>query len=252
MVDRLTEDELEFVRMAVECQVGVHLESLLGDRTFRQEMRERAPIFTGPALIQGLLAKLGSGVELDEAQWGLALKRLAHDALPKYRQEFPDFDDDPVLPPGFEDVSWHNDTCPSWWSKSRRVIAFVDYKNITKRKNETPQFSFCMTNEHAEFVENGVPRVCTDDREEWLAAMLVCPEYTEEQRARIDKLHAGIRNSRTHMAVVDCVDRVDTNADGQLVRIAPDDLRMRFDVRSAAHVQVYKLKVVCWNDAAKE
>jgi hypothetical protein len=43
--------------------------------------------------------------------------------------EFPDFDlaTLPAMPEGFEDVSWHNDTCPSFIDEARGLIVFVDY-----------------------------------------------------------------------------------------------------------------------------
>jgi hypothetical protein len=48
-----------------------------------------------------------------------------------YQTEFPDFDDHAsaaqLLALGFADISWHNDTCPSF--ERGGVIVFVDYIN---------------------------------------------------------------------------------------------------------------------------
>jgi hypothetical protein len=48
-----------------------------------------------------------------------------------YQEEFPDFDDHEsaarLLALGFVDISWRNDTCPSF--ERNGVIVFVDYIN---------------------------------------------------------------------------------------------------------------------------
>ena len=63
---------------------------------------------------------------------------------PKYLAEFPDFDAsefaEQVKALGFDDVSWHNDSCPSF---NRYVwTVFVDYTDSSLREfPECPQFS---------------------------------------------------------------------------------------------------------------
>lgn len=48
--------------------------------------------------------------------------------IPRYRREFAEFGLlDIVIPEGFEDVSWHNDSCPSFACDALGVYLFVDY-----------------------------------------------------------------------------------------------------------------------------
>ena len=54
-----------------------------------------------------------------------------------YRQEFPDFDNVITLPDGWEDVSWKNDVCPSFFNKEKKVILYLDYEDPAKRENAT-------------------------------------------------------------------------------------------------------------------
>lgn len=53
-----------------------------------------------------------------------------------YRQEFPDFDFEvPAIVTtewGFEDVSWHNDTCPSF--ECDVFVLWIDYTDAEKRE----------------------------------------------------------------------------------------------------------------------
>lgn len=46
-----------------------------------------------------------------------------------YRKEFPDFPeaDMPALPEGFEDMSWHNDACPSFQHEAKGLCLWIDY-----------------------------------------------------------------------------------------------------------------------------
>ncbi len=74
--------------------------------------------------------------------------RLAGDALPKWRREFPDFPaaDMPELPAFAIDSSWHNDSCPSFMiagdAIGAHVMLFVDYADKAKREfPDTERFS---------------------------------------------------------------------------------------------------------------
>jgi len=61
-----------------------------------------------------------------------------------YREEFPDFDpaDMPAIPDGFDDVSWHNDTCPSFLNDRAGLIIFVDFADPDRREfPECPRFT---------------------------------------------------------------------------------------------------------------
>jgi hypothetical protein len=63
---------------------------------------------------------------------------------PKWKVEFPDFDDEPpaawLAEHSFEDVSWHNDVCPSWLCDV--FTLYVDYADPEKRDHpEAARFS---------------------------------------------------------------------------------------------------------------
>jgi hypothetical protein len=50
-----------------------------------------------------------------------------------YATEFPDFDLDVAIPPGWADISWHNDVCPSWATGTGWKV-FVDYRGEADRE----------------------------------------------------------------------------------------------------------------------
>lgn len=61
-----------------------------------------------------------------------------------YRTEFPDFPPAtmPAIPAAFDDVSWHNDSCPSFLNESLGLIIFVDYADPERREfPECPRFN---------------------------------------------------------------------------------------------------------------
>lgn len=61
-----------------------------------------------------------------------------------FRTEFPDFDPAtmPAIPSGFDDVSWHNDMCPSFLNEAAGLIIFVDYVDCKEREfPEIPRFT---------------------------------------------------------------------------------------------------------------
>lgn len=67
-----------------------------------------------------------------------------------FQIEFPDFDAAtmPAIPAGFEDVSWHNDTCPSFLNETAGLIIFVDFANPSDREfPETVRFTLHTYNE---------------------------------------------------------------------------------------------------------
>ena len=54
-----------------------------------------------------------------------------------YREEFPDYDDELIIPDGWEDNSWHNDACPSIMTEYRTdkwCEIFQDYKDEDLRE----------------------------------------------------------------------------------------------------------------------
>lgn len=44
-----------------------------------------------------------------------------------YKTEFPDFHLPVLIPEGFEDNSWHNDTTPTWYNTDYHFHLFIDY-----------------------------------------------------------------------------------------------------------------------------
>jgi hypothetical protein len=52
-----------------------------------------------------------------------------------YQAEFPDFAPEtmPAIPAHWEDVSWHNDSCPAFWAATD-VLVFIDYEDRTQRE----------------------------------------------------------------------------------------------------------------------
>lgn len=92
-----------------------------------------------------------------------------NNVTPRYKQEFPDFNLDVVLPEGFEDVSWHNDTCPSFQHNELDVIIYIDFAEPSKREHEeTLRFSL-ITTEDGKLTDNREDLAYTDDFAEILA-----------------------------------------------------------------------------------
>lgn len=60
--------------------------------------------------------------------------------FPLLAKEFPDFDQAtlPTIPAGFEDISWHNDACPSFEHKGLGLHLFVDYEDPEEREMASP------------------------------------------------------------------------------------------------------------------
>lgn len=70
------------------------------------------------------------------AAWGLAKAKYLTAA--PFEVEFPDFDakDMPEIPAGFDDVSWHNDSCPSFMNEAAGLILFVEHIDPAQRDFE--------------------------------------------------------------------------------------------------------------------
>lgn len=63
--------------------------------------------------------------------------------MERYREEFPDFDYDLPTIEGFEDISWHNDVCPSMTNAfstapigedKGKLTLWCDYADTSKRE----------------------------------------------------------------------------------------------------------------------
>lgn len=62
-----------------------------------------------------------------------------------FQIEFPDYPaaDAPELDSGWQDVSWHNDICPSWFNPTLGAYLFADYVEIELREflDSEPRFT---------------------------------------------------------------------------------------------------------------
>lgn len=104
-----------------------------------------------------------------------------------FRIEFPDFPaaDMPTIPAGFEDVSWHNNMCPSFASDAFGLEIWIDFANPAKREyeGEYPRFS---VSQQRNGVEYSGPSIQADSWDEILAFVESC------RKTRIDELSAQI------------------------------------------------------------
>lgn len=88
-----------------------------------------------------------------------------------YISEFPDFPatDMPTIPAKWEDISWHNDSCPSFECKEHGFRLWVEYADEAKRDFKGgKRFSLYPLNEEG---EQGESLLDTDDWAEMLALM---------------------------------------------------------------------------------
>lgn len=78
------------------------------------------------------------------AAWSLA--KAQGMTARNFEANFPDFpaEDMPATPEGFEDVSWYNDTCPSFMNEPAGLIYFVDFSDVEKREIQEPYPRFCL------------------------------------------------------------------------------------------------------------
>jgi hypothetical protein len=95
----------------------------------------------------------------------------------KYCTEFPDFhaSDMPAIPRGFEDNSWHNDSCPNFISEELGLRIWIDFAD--KHQREIAEGSRFVL-EPADNEDNITDPICTDD---WAVIL----EAVEEERAEI-------------------------------------------------------------------
>lgn len=97
--------------------------------------------------------------------------------MANYQKEFPDFPraDLPAIPQGFEDNSWHNDSCPNFTSAELGLRIWVDFAD--KAQREHPDASR-FTLEPSDNEDSITDPICTDD---WAVIL----EAVEEERAEI-------------------------------------------------------------------
>jgi hypothetical protein len=83
-----------------------------------------------------------------------------------YRTEFPDFVMDLEIPVGWEDTSWHNDTCPSFDAGQNRTV-WVNYpKEGDREMPDGKRFAIQMRDDEGAYMDQYLLE--TDDWEELL------------------------------------------------------------------------------------
>lgn len=108
-----------------------------------------------------LLANGCTGILIEEE---IPVEPEAPNRFERLQREFPDFDVAtlPEIPAGFEDVSWHNDNCPSFYNEADGLILFVDYADASQREfPETKRFSLNLVN----------TTVCVIDSDDWQSVL---------------------------------------------------------------------------------
>lgn len=105
--------------------------------------------------------------------------------LPLIQREFPDYPVAaiPALPEGFDDVSWHNDACPSY--ANDEFLIYLDYadKEMRESGNEGTRFSVYPVTADGCMIDS--PVIETDDWQQVLKA--VAPRKVEKTAERLDK-----------------------------------------------------------------
>jgi hypothetical protein len=94
-----------------------------------------------------------------------------------YQTEFPDFPpaDLPAIPQGFEDNSWHNDSCPNFISAELGLRIWIDFADSKQRDiMEGSRFTL----EPSDNEDNITDAICSD---EWPVIL----EAIEEERAEV-------------------------------------------------------------------
>lgn len=85
---------------------------------------------------------------------------------PNWKTEFPAFplSDMPELPPGFVDISWHNDACPNFHNAALGLCVFVDYLNPAMRDYpDTERFTLYRVDENSVTAETILNSDCWQD-----------------------------------------------------------------------------------------
>lgn len=102
---------------------------------------------------------------------------------PNLAREFPDFDQStlPLIPPGFEDQSWRNDTSPRFHHTGLRLTLWIDYADpalaeFPEERATGIMKRFAVYSTDAEGAELGAgPDLETDDWAEVLALIAATP-----------------------------------------------------------------------------
>ncbi|SIO50051.1 hypothetical protein SAMN05443247_06618 [Bradyrhizobium erythrophlei] len=97
--------------------------------------------------------------------------------MANHQQEFPDFPaaDMPAIPQGFEDNSWHNDSCPNFTSAELGLRIWIDFADPEQREiSEGCRFTL----EPSDNEDTITEPISTDD---WAVIL----EAIEEERAEI-------------------------------------------------------------------
>lgn len=85
-----------------------------------------------------------------------------------YATEFPDFDLQVAVPADWEDVSWHNDVCPSFQTPNGLRV-WIDYADPAEREFDGyPRFVASRYTADMEYIEDVI---ATEDWSQLLAAV---------------------------------------------------------------------------------
>lgn len=102
-----------------------------------------------------------------------------------WKEEFPDFDHMPDIPENWTDISWHNDTCPSFECGKLRI--FVDYEDESLREFACTRFS--VINE----TDDATEQMIVLDSDDWSEVLKFVAEHVPSKsliyRASLDSRH---------------------------------------------------------------
>jgi hypothetical protein len=102
---------------------------------------------------------------------------------PQWQREFPDFPaaDMPDVSPSFEDKSWHNDACPSFYAEDLGLTLWIDYADREKREMPRYSYRFTLLRQDDPEEDSGREIIATDNWDEILTAIKIrWTEYCHE------------------------------------------------------------------------
>ena len=102
--------------------------------------------------------------------------------MTSYQTEFPDFAMDVIIPDSWEDISYHNDACPSYHAgltpEGYSIKVWIDYTDPKER--EFPQMDrFCVVIEDNLLIETD-----THEGNDWDAVLKFVATHVIEEQAR--------------------------------------------------------------------
>ena len=157
---------------------------------------------------------------------------MTDDETEKMRAQFPDYDDPGFEPiAGFEDVSHHNDACPTFLDHEHGLYLQADYVDPAKRDDpERPRFALTHVDVDFDGALGDVfqPVLATDDYEEVRRMALFVREHASRIQAEVSEdVRAGVVPTDVE-GFPDLHEHVDANeyagAVMPLEGVAPDEI----------------------------